>query len=90
MHVSTYICHPVPRTCYLVTVSPEVVLGTDVLVRVLGSVCARVLVLLVGYVLPVSIPPDLGVDTGDDDAGDGNAIVELACFLAPSISRFKG
>jgi len=47
-------------------------------------------VLLVGYVLPVSIPPDLGVDTGDDDAGDGNAIVELACFLAPSISRFKG
>jgi hypothetical protein len=31
--------------------------------------------LFVGYVLPVSVPPDLGVDTGDDDARDGNAIV---------------
>jgi hypothetical protein len=70
--------HGVP---YLVTVSPEVVLGTDVLVRVLGPLRAGVLVLLVGYVLPVSVPPDLGVDTGNDDAGDGNAIVELAQFL---------
>lgn len=39
---------------------------------------------LVGYVLPVSIPPDLGVDTGDDDAGDGNAIIALADSLALS------
>jgi len=70
--------HPVSWVSYLVTVSPEVVLGTDVLVCVLGPLRAGVLVLLVGYVLPVSIPPNLGVDTGDDDAGDGNAIIELA------------
>ena len=58
---------------YLVTVSPEEVLGADVLVGVLGPLGAGVLVLLVGNVLPVSIPPDLGVDAGDDDAGDGDA-----------------
>jgi hypothetical protein len=69
---------------YLVTISPEVVLGTDVLVCVLGPLGAGVLVFLVGYVLPMSIPPDLGVDTGDDDAGDGNAIIALADSLALS------
>jgi hypothetical protein len=73
--ISTITHHPRHGLSYLVTVSPEVVLGTDVLVRVLGPLGAGVLVLLVGYVLPVSVPPDLGVDTGDDDARDGNAIV---------------
>lgn len=59
---------------YLVTVSPEVVLGANVLVGVLGPLRAGVLVLLVGYVLPVGIPPHLCVDAGDDDAGDGDAV----------------
>jgi len=58
---------------YLVAISPEVVLGAEVLVGVLGPLRARVLVLLVGNMLPVSIPPDLCVDAGNDDARDGDA-----------------
>lgn len=58
---------------YLVAVSPEVVLGAEVLIGVLGPLRARVLVLLVGNVLPVGIPPDLCVDAGNDDARDGDA-----------------
>ena len=58
---------------YLVTVTPEVVLGADVLVRVLGPLRAGVLVLLVSDMLPVGIPPDLCVDGGNDDAGDSDA-----------------
>jgi hypothetical protein len=72
--VSTCMVVPGSReVSYLVTVSPEVVLGADVLVRVLGPLRAGVLVLLVSDVLPVGIPPNLGVDAGDDDAGDGDA-----------------
>lgn len=59
---------------YLVTVTPEVVLGADVLVGVLGLLLTGVDVLLVLDVLPVSIPPQLGVDAGEDDAGDGDAV----------------
>jgi hypothetical protein len=65
---------------YLVTVSPEVVLGADVLVRVLGPLRAGILVLLVSDVLPVGIPPNLGVDAGDDDAGDGDADMNVSGF----------
>jgi hypothetical protein len=75
---------------YLVTVSPEVVLGADVLVRVLGPLRAGVLVLLVSNVLPVGIPSDLGVDAGDDDAGDGDAetlISECPAFFSDAKSR---
>ena len=61
------------NVAYLVTVTPEVVLGADVLVGVLGPLGARVLVLLMGNVLPVGIPSNLCVDAGNDDAGDGDA-----------------
>jgi hypothetical protein len=60
---------------YLVSVTPEEVLSADVLVRVLGLLLTGVDVLLVGNVLPVSIPPQLGVDGGKDDARDGDAVV---------------
>lgn len=59
---------------YLVTVAPEEVLGADVLVGVLGLLLTGVDVLLVLDVLPVGIPPQLGVDAGEDDAGDGDAV----------------
>lgn len=58
---------------YLVTITPEEVLGTDVLVGVLGLLLTRVEVLLVLDVLPVGIPPQLGVDASNDDAGDSDA-----------------
>lgn len=55
---------------YLVTVAPEEVLGTDVLVGVLGLFLHGG---LVGLVLPVGIPPHLAVDTGNEQAWEGNA-----------------
>jgi hypothetical protein len=55
---------------YLVTIAPEEVLGADVLVRVFGPLLPRG---LVSNVLPVSIPPDLGVHGRDDEAGDSDA-----------------
>ena len=58
------------QRAYLVTVSPEVILGTDILVGVLGLV---LLGSVVGNVLPVSIPPQLCVDAGDDQARNGDA-----------------
>lgn len=57
---------------YLVTVTPEVVLGTDVLVGVLGLLGLRG---LVGLVLPVLEPQAVGVDTTEDDGGDDDAVV---------------
>ena len=66
----------------LVTVSPPEVLGANVLVGVLGPLRAGVLVLLVGYVLPVGIPSHLCVNAGDDDAGDGDVERKLAPELA--------
>jgi len=54
----------------LVTVSPEVVLGPDVLEGVLGLVLKSG---AVGNVLPVLGPEPVGVDTGEDDGGDHNA-----------------
>ena len=65
---------------YLVTVSPEEVLGADVLVGVLRPLRAGVLVLLVGDVLPVGVPPHLGVDTGNDDAGDSDAVERVSNY----------
>ena len=55
---------------HLVTVSPEVVLGPDVLEGVLGLVLKSG---AVGDVLPVLGPEPVGVDTGEDDGGDHNA-----------------
>jgi hypothetical protein len=54
---------------YLVTVAPEEVLGTDVLVRILGLVFRRRCML---QVLLVGIPSHLSVDTGEDEARDGD------------------
>ena len=50
---------------HLVTVSPRVVLHTDVLVRVLGALLHRGHVL---PVLPVLLPEVVGVDSGKDQA----------------------
>jgi hypothetical protein len=66
---------------YLVTVSPEEVLSADVLVGVLRPLGAGVLVLLMSNMLPVGIPPHLGVDAGNDDAGDGNAIDTISKYF---------
>jgi hypothetical protein len=35
----------------------------------------------VGNVLPVGVPPQLGIDAGDDQAGNGDAGTELASLL---------
>ena len=77
---------------YLVTVSPEEVLGADVLVGVLRPLRAGVLVLLVGDVLPVGIPPHLGVDAGNDDAGDSNTVdrVSNCCWETKQLWSFLG
>jgi hypothetical protein len=58
-------------TSHLVTVSPEVVLGPDVLEGVLGLVLKGGAVC---DVLPVLGPEPVRVDAGEDDGGDHNAI----------------
>ena len=68
----------------LVTITPPEVLGADVLVRVFGPLRAGVLVLLVRNVLPVGVPPQLGVDSGNDDAGDSDAAVVSTHLLEPN------
>lgn len=55
---------------YLVTVSPEVVLGPDVLEGVLDLVLEGG---AVRGVLPVLGPQAVGVDAGEDDGGDHDA-----------------
>jgi len=55
----------------LVTVSPEVVLGPDVLEGVLGLVLESGAVC---DVLPVLGPEPVGIDTGEDDGRDHNAV----------------
>lgn len=61
-----------PSQAHLVTVTPEEVLGADVLVGVLGQLGSRG---LVGLVLPVLEPQAVGVDTAEDDRGDDDAVV---------------
>lgn len=56
---------------HLVTVAPEEVLCPDVLVRVLWLL---LLWRLVGLVLPVLVPEAVGVDTGNGEAGDDDAV----------------
>lgn len=58
---------------HLVTVTPEEVLGADVLVGVLGSLRLGG---KVGLVLPVLEPQTVGVDTTEDDRGDDNAVLQ--------------
>jgi hypothetical protein len=66
-----------PEETHLVTVSPEVVLGPDVLEGVLGLVLKSG---AVSDVLPVLSPEPVGVDTGEDDGGDHNAMC-LSVFV---------
>lgn len=61
---------------HLVTVSPEVVLGPDVLEGVLGLVLEGG---AVRDVLPVLGPEPVGVDAGEDDGGDHDAAVGVSC-----------
>jgi hypothetical protein len=60
-----------PASAYLVTVTPEVVLGADVLEGVLGQLG---LGRHVGLVLPMLEPQTVGVDTTEDDRGDDDAV----------------
>jgi len=59
-------------SAHLVTVTPEVVLGADVLVGVLGLLGLGG---HVGLVLPVLEPQTVGVDTTEDDRGDDDAVL---------------
>jgi hypothetical protein len=59
-------------SAYLVTVTPEVVLGADVLEGVLGLLGLGG---HVGLVLPVLEPQAVGVDTAEDDRGDNDAVL---------------
>jgi hypothetical protein len=61
---------------YLVAITPEEVLGADVLVRVLRLVRGG----FVGLVLPMGVPSKLGVNASDDEAGNGDADGMLAIF----------
>ena len=67
---------------HLVTISPEVVLGPDVLVGVLGLVLKSG---AVGDVLPVLGPEPVGVDTGEDDGWDHNAICLLVSVVRDQV-----
>lgn len=68
---------------YLITVSPEEVLGANVLVRVLGLFRTGN---VVGNVLPMGIPPDLCVDASDDDGGDSDTVVIISII---SLSKYN-
>ena len=59
-------------SAHLVTVTPEVVLGADVLVGVFGLLGLGG---HVGLVLPVLEPQAVGVDTTEDDRGDDDAVL---------------
>ena len=83
-YVNTFVAAASSKLAHLVTITPEVVLGADVLVGVFGPLLTGVLVLLVLDVLPVSIPPDLSVDGGNDDAGDSDAVGASSVHLLPT------
>lgn len=40
--------------------------------------------------LPVGVPPDLGVDGGDDDAGHGNARKRQSDCIVDGLARLGG
>lgn len=60
---------------HLVTIAPLVVLGADVLVRVLGALLQR---RHVAPVVPVLNPEVIGVGTGNGEGGDNTALRLLA------------
>lgn len=63
------------KATYLVAVSPEEVLGPNVLVRVLNTFLERG---LVRPVLPMLCPQTVGVDAAEDNGGDHNVDGEFA------------
>lgn len=71
----------------LVAVTPEEVLGADVLVRVLGALLER---REVRPVLPMLIPKVVGVDRGQSESGDDGAVgsvsIRLSSFLPVFLS----
>lgn len=58
------------RETHLVTITPGVVLGTDVLVGVLGALLKRRHVV---PVLPVLIPQVVGIEAATNQAGNDSA-----------------
>lgn len=67
-----------PFQTHLVTVAPLVVLGADVLVRVLGALLQRRHVV---PVLPMLVPEPVGVGTGGDEAGGDTTSILLAIAI---------
>lgn len=55
----------------LVAIAPKEVLGADVLVGVLGLLLHG---RLVGFVLPVSVPPHLTIDSSHEQAWHGKTV----------------
>ena len=62
---------------HLVTIAPLVVLGADVLVRVLNTLLQR---RQVAPVLPMLIPEPVGIGASEDEAGSNTASILLASF----------
>lgn len=69
---------------YLVTVSPEVVLRPDVLVRILDALLKRG---LVGPMLPMLIPQPPGIDTTENERRNHNVDAEFAPEICAKGSR---
>lgn len=69
---------------YLVAITPGVVLGADVLVRILGAFLKRGHVL---PVLPVVVPEGVGVNATADQAGDDSTTINVSSSVdwAPHI-----
>lgn len=65
---------------HLVTIAPLVVLGADVLVRVLGALLQR---RHVAPVVPVLIPQVVGVGARSHEGGDNTALRLLATLFPP-------
>lgn len=57
---------------HLITITPEVVLGSDVLVWVLRSLLQG---RLMSPMLPMLIPQDIGIDGGNNQAGPSDATI---------------
>ena len=70
----------------LATITPRVVLGADVLVGVLGALLQR---RHVRPVVPMFVPEDIGVGTGEDEERDGAAATrcQFICLARTVLHR---
>jgi hypothetical protein len=68
------------QSAHLISVTPEIVLCSDVLVRVFGSLLQR---LHVRPVSPMLVPQIISVDTGNDQARNRNTVEVSLIPLVP-------